>query len=71
MPIFSNSNPRTDGTITAADAIEVLTDTTGLRYVTSSGQFVYGWKTPKSRGCYDVTATMTDGSHRTALFELK
>lgn len=54
-----------------ADAIETLTDTAGLRYVTSSGQFVYGWQTPKQPGCYNLAVKTVDGSHLTALFELK
>jgi hypothetical protein len=56
------------------DAIEeiVATGGTGLRYDTTSGQFVFNWKTPKKAGaCYAVTATTTDGSSVTALFKLK
>ncbi|HYI15024.1 MAG TPA: PxKF domain-containing protein, partial [Thermomicrobiales bacterium] len=56
------------------DAIEeiVATGGTGLRYDTTSGQFIYNWKTPKKAGtCYAVTATTSDGSSITAFFKLK
>ncbi len=58
-------------TAASEDAIEDLTETTGLRYVSSSGQFVYGGQTPKTAGCYNVVVKTVDGSQLTALFELK
>ena len=42
---------------------------TGLRY--ELGLFIYTWKTPKTRGCYVVTVTMTDGSAISAKFRLR
>ncbi len=55
------------------DAIETTTTgSTSLRYDTTSGQFVYNWKTPTSAGSsYSVTATFADGSTITAYFKLK
>ncbi|MGY1639961.1 PxKF domain-containing protein [Geodermatophilus sp. SYSU D00703] len=56
------------------DEVETLAATggTGLRYDSTSGQFVYNWKTPTGAGtCYQVTMTARDGSTQTALFKLK
>jgi hypothetical protein len=55
-----------------ADDIEVLASGgTALHYDTSSGQFVYNWQTPKTRGCYKVTISTTDGSSLNAFFQLR
>lgn len=39
---------------------------TGLRY--ADGAFQQNWKTPKTRGCYEVTVATTDGTRLTADF---
>lgn len=57
-----------------ADAIEEFTTTggTGLRYDTSSSQFIQNWKTPNNAGsCYEVTMLTTDGSSISAHFKLR
>ena len=72
--VTMSAKPITCATGAATDAIEeiVTTGGTGLRYDTTSGQFIYNWKTPKKAGtCYAVTATTSDGSTLTALFRLK
>jgi hypothetical protein len=52
------------------DAIEVTaTGGTSLRYDSTSGQFIYNWKTPTGAGCYTVTMTAQDGSPITAYFK--
>jgi hypothetical protein len=55
------------------DAIEdYATGSTTLRYDTTSGQFIFNWKTPKGPGtCYRVTMTTQDGSSISADFTLK
>ena len=57
------------------DAIETLVTATGgtiLRYDTTSGQFIFNWKTPSTAGkCYRVTMTTLDGSTLVAYFKLK
>ncbi len=57
----------------SVDDIEVLaTGSTSLRYDTTSGQFIYNWKTPSiANNCYSVTMTTQDGSKITAHFKLK
>jgi hypothetical protein len=57
----------------AGDAIEEYsTGNTELRYDTTSGQFIFNWKTPKAPGsCYRVTLTTNDGSSIYAEFRLK
>jgi hypothetical protein len=54
------------------DQVEsVTTAPTALRYDAASGQFVYTWKSPKTRGtCHTVTATTPDGSDISATFRL-
>ncbi len=72
--VTMSAKPITCATGAPTDAIEeiVATGGTGLRYDTTSGQFIYNWKTPKKAGtCYAVTATTSDGSFVTALFKLK
>ena len=55
------------------DEIELLaTGATSLRYDTTSGQFIYNWKTPNKPGyCYTVTVRLADGSTIRALFKLR
>jgi hypothetical protein len=55
------------------DAIELTaTGGTSLRYDTTSGQFIYNWKTPTGAGlCYKVTMTTADGSSLVAFFKTK
>jgi hypothetical protein len=55
------------------DAIEEFaTGNTSLRYDTTSGQFIFNWKSPKSPGtCYRVTMTTLDGSSISSDFTLK
>ncbi len=53
------------------DEIETLsTSTSGLKYDTTGGQYVYTLKAP-SAGCYKVTMTAVDGSKITALFKTR
>jgi hypothetical protein len=48
------------------------TGNTELRYDTTSGQFIFNWKSPKSPGtCYRVKMTTQDGSSILADFTLK
>lgn len=56
-----------------ADEIELLAaGSTSLRYDTTSGQFIYNWKTPTSAGgCYQLTMTAADGTATSALFKLR
>ncbi len=59
-----------DGSI-GTDEIETLASgSTALRYDSTSGQFVYNWKTP-SAGTYRATVTMKDGSIISAVFKLR
>jgi hypothetical protein len=55
------------------DEIEITaTGGTSLRYDTTSGQFIYNWKTPKMPGkCFRVTLITLDGSSHVAYFKLK
>jgi hypothetical protein len=55
------------------DAIEQYsTGNTELRYDTTSGQFIFNWKTPKAPGsCYRVTLQTDDGAQIYADFRLK
>ena len=52
-----------DGSATL-DEIEILaTGSTGLRYDSTAGQFIYNWQTPKKPGeCYNVKVGTQDGS---------
>lgn len=58
---------------TTTDAIEeYATGSTALRYDTTSGQFIFNWKTPKQPGtCWKVVMTTQDASSIYALFNLK
>jgi hypothetical protein len=55
------------------DDIELTaTGQTVLRYDTTSGQFIFNWKTPSTaNACYKVTMTAQDGSTLSANFKLK
>jgi hypothetical protein len=50
---------------------ELSSGNTSLRYDSTSQQFVFNWKTPKSPGCYRVTLTIEGGEYVSADFELK
>jgi PKD domain len=56
-----------------ADEIETtVTGSTSLRYDTTSGQFIYNWKTPGvANKCYRLTLTTQDGSSLAAYFRLR
>lgn len=58
---------------TPTDEIEATTTgASGLRYDSTANQFIYNWQSPKGAGsCYKVTATLTDGSAKSALFRTK
>ncbi len=58
----------------AEDAIELTASgSTSLRYDSTSGQFIYNWKTPAKAGtCYHVSVSTADGSSTPiAQFKLK
>jgi hypothetical protein len=63
-----NCDPALEG-----DPIEQYsTGQTELRYDSTSGQFIFNWKTPKAPGsCYLVTMKTQDGSSISASFQLK
>jgi hypothetical protein len=63
-----NCDPSLEG-----DPIEQYsTGQTELRYDSTSGQFIFNWKTPKAPGsCYLVTMKTQDGSSISASFQLK
>lgn len=56
-----------------SDEIELTaTGGTSLRYDTTSGQFIYNWKTPtQSNTCWKVTVSTIDGSSIYAYFKLR
>jgi hypothetical protein len=54
------------------DPIEESMASTGgtvLRY--ENGEFIYNWKTPTTKGCFDVVLTLDDGSTIMAHFRTK
>ena len=52
------------------DAIETTsTGATSLRF--AGDQFIYNWKTPSVRGCYQLFVILADGGVHTANFSLK
>jgi hypothetical protein len=58
----------------AEDPIETLaTGNTALRYDTTSGQFIFNWKTPSGTAgkCFRVTMKTDDGNALTAYFKMK
>jgi hypothetical protein len=57
----------------SGDAIETTASgSTVLRYDTTSGQFIYNWKTPTAKGCYQVTVELIeDMDSLTGNFNLK
>ena len=63
----------TCSTSATTDEIETLaTGNTILRYDSTSGQFIFNWKTPSTAGkCYRVTMTALDGSSLVAYFKMK
>jgi hypothetical protein len=55
---------------TPAEEVELTTSgRTELRY--TDGKFQQNWKTPKTKGCYQVTISTTDGATLTADFRLR
>jgi hypothetical protein len=61
-----------DGTEPTTDIETTTTGGTSLRYDTTSGQFIFNWKTPKTPGvCLRVTLTTQDGSTLVAYFTIK
>jgi hypothetical protein len=54
----------------ATDVLEKTTSTSGLHYDSAAEQFVYGWRTPTTKGCYEAVLTLDDDSTHTALFDL-
>jgi hypothetical protein len=61
-----------DGTAPTDDIETTATGSTSLRYDSTSGQFIYNWKTPSTAGkCYRVTMTTQDLSTIVAFFKLK
>jgi hypothetical protein len=44
---------------------------TGLRYDTTTNQYIYNWKTPNTAGCYVLVLKLNDGSEYTANFALR
>ena len=62
----------TCGNVTTDDIEIVATGSTSLRYDSTSGQFIYNWKTPTGAGkCYNVVVTFLDNSTLSAFFKLK
>ena len=56
------------------DEIETMaTGGTVLRYDSTSGQFIFNWKTPSGTAgkCFRVTMTTADGSSLVAFFKMK
>ena len=61
-----------DVTVITDEIETIATGNTSLRYDTTTGQFIYNWKTPNTAGkCYRVTLSTFDGSLLTAYFKLK
>jgi hypothetical protein len=56
-----------------SDAIEtVATGSTVLRYDSTAGQFIYNWKTPNAKGCYEVNISLIgDMGTKTARFDMR
>jgi hypothetical protein len=56
----------------AEDAVDfVTTGGTSLRYDSTLGEFVQNWRTPKTKGCYQVSVKLLDGASLTAAFKTK
>jgi len=55
-----------------SDEVEaVVSGSTALRYDSTSGMFIYNWKTPTTVACFKVTVTMADGSALHAYFQTR
>lgn len=73
MPYGNKGQPETGVDCTSHTPIAPVTlDSTGATALRWDGtEFIDNWKTPATAGaCYSVTATTTDGSSITALFQL-
>jgi hypothetical protein len=60
-----------DGSAPVDEIETVATGGTSLRYDSTSGQFVYNWKTPTGAGCYKATMTAQDGTTISAFFKTR
>ena len=62
-----------DGTAPQDEVETLATGGTVLRYDTTSGQFIFNWKTPSGTAgkCFRVTLTAADGSTKVAYFKMK
>ena len=58
---------------TTEDTLETAASgSTQLRYDTTAGQFIYNWKTPPTKGCYQVDVNLIEGMDTlTANFNLR
>lgn len=56
--------------VTTEEVEFTTTGNTTLRY-TEDGHFQQNWKTPKTKGCYQVTVTTTDGTALSTTFQLR
>jgi hypothetical protein len=61
------------GTGATLDTLETTASgSTTLRYDSTAGQFIYNWKTPPQKGCYQVDVALIENMGTlTALFNLK
>ncbi len=60
-----------DGTAPVDEIETVATGGTSLRYDSTSGQYIYNWKTPTGAGCYKATMTAQDGTTISAFFKTR
>jgi hypothetical protein len=42
-----------------------------LHYDTTDNQYIYNWRTPRTRGCYALEVTLASGQMMTAYFDIK
>jgi hypothetical protein len=60
-----------DGSAPVDEIETVATGGTSLRYDSTSGQYIYNWKTPTGAGCYKTTMTAQDGTTISAFFKTR